>query len=137
MGVPEEAANYYARERDAGHPIVAVSAPDHEEDARNVLLRHGGYSHVPGNAPADMRSGARPSTAYDQSARTTGYQSPDQPMPHVQGEQRVSGTVHREEPRIEKSGDVNIRRDEGMRPGRRDEDTRPGRRDEDIRPEQI
>jgi uncharacterized protein (TIGR02271 family) len=279
MGVPDEAANYYARERDAGHPIVAVSSPGHEQDARNVLLRHGGHSHAPGSTAADMGPGARPSTAYDQSARTTGYQStegyvrPDQPIPprdrpmeareagtipprdrpmeareagtipprdrpieareagtipprdrpieaqeariplreeqlevekqrvqkgevrvhkeivteqqridvpvsheevviehipaseakpsdtpigrdetirmpvseeqvnvtkrtvetgeiditkrNVQGEQRVSGTVRREEPRIEKSGDVNIRRDEDMGPGRRDEDIRP------------
>lgn len=258
MGVPEEAANYYARERDAGHPIVAVSSPGHEQDARNVLLRHGGHSHAPGSTAAGMGPGVRPSTAYDQPARTAGdqpmggYMRPDQPIPpqdrpiegqqarkippqdrpieaqeahiplreeqlnvekqrvqkgevrvhkdvvteqqhidvpvsheevvieqtpasearpvdtpigqgeairipiseeqvnvtkqtvetgevdvtkrKVQGEQRVSGTVRREEPRIEKSGDVNIRRDEDMRPGRRDEDMRPGRRDEDIRP---
>jgi len=264
MGVPDEAANYYARERDAGHPIVAVNSPGHEQDARNVLLRHGGHSHAPGSTAADMGPGARPSTTYDQSTRTTGYQStegymrPDQPIPprdrpmeareagtmpprdrsmeareagtmpprdrsieaqeariplreeqlevekqrvqkgevrvhkevvteqqhidvpvsheevvieqtpvsqvkpsdipvgqgeavripiseeqanvakrtvetgevdvtkrKVQGEQRVSGTVRREEPRIEKSGDVNIRRDEDMRSGRRDEDIRP------------
>jgi uncharacterized protein (TIGR02271 family) len=43
----------------------------------------------------------------------------------VRGEQRVSGTVRREEPRIEKSGDVNIRRGEDIRPDRRDEDMRP------------
>lgn len=43
----------------------------------------------------------------------------------VRGEQRVSGTIRREEPRIEKSGDVNIRRDDDVRPGRRDEDIRP------------
>lgn len=244
MGVPEEAANYYARERDAGHPIVAVSSPGHEQDARNVLIRHGGHSHAPGSAAAGMGPGtARPSTAYDQSARTAGnqpvegYMRPDQPIPprdrpieaqeahiplreeqlnvekqrvqkgevrvykdvvteqqhidvpvsheevvieqtpvsevrpadtpigqgeairipiseeqvnvtkqtvetgevdvtkrKVQGEQRVSGTVRREEPRIEKSGDVNIRKDEDMRPGRRDEDMRPGRRNEDISP---
>jgi len=273
MGVPEEAANYYARERDAGHPIVAVNSPGHEQDARNVLLRHGGHSHAPGSTAAGMGPGVRPSTAYDQPPRTAGdqpvggYMRPDQPIPprdrpiegqqarkippqdrpieaqearkippqdrpieaqeahiplreeqlnvekqrvqkgevrvykdvvteqqhidvpvsheevvieqtsasearladtpigqdeairipiseeqvnvtkqtiqtgevdvtkrKVQGEQRVSGTVRREEPRIEKSGDVNIRKDEDMRQGRRDEDMRPGRRDEDIRP---
>ncbi|HEY4032751.1 MAG TPA: YsnF/AvaK domain-containing protein [Ktedonobacteraceae bacterium] len=256
MGVPDEAANYYARERDAGHPIIAVSSPGHEQNARNVLSRHGGHSHDvtpgsttagmgPGAMPssAGMGPGAMPSTAHDQPPQTAGYQpaegyrQPDQPISQrdrplegeeariplreeqlnvekqkvqkgevrvhkevvteqqridvpvsheevviehlpasearaadtpigqsetiripvseeqvnvtkqtvetgeidvkkrdVQGEQRVTGTVRREEPRIEKSGDVNIRRDDDVRPGRRDEDMRPGRRDEDVRP---
>jgi uncharacterized protein (TIGR02271 family) len=236
MGVPEDAANYYAREREAGHPIVAVSSPGHEHDARNVLSRHGGHSQdvAPGSTAAGMGPGVTSSTAYDQPPRTADYQSaegyrqPGQPIPprdrplesqeahiplreeqlnvekqrvqkgevrvhkevvteqqridvpvsheevviehipasearpadtpisqgeviripvsedqvnvtkqtvetgeidvtkrEVQGEQRVSGTVRREEPRIEKSGDVNIRRDEDVRPGRRDEDIRP------------
>jgi len=226
MGLPEDAANYYAREHEAGHPIVAVSSPGHEQDARNVLIRHGGHSHdvVAGSTAAGMGPGAQPSTAYGQPA---GYQ-PDQPISprdrpieaqethiplreeqlnverqrvqkgevrihkeivteqqridvpvsheevviehipasetrptetpigqgetiripvskdqievtkqtvetgeidvtkrNVQSEQRVSGTVRREEPRIEKAGDINIRTDEDMRPGRRDEDIRP------------
>lgn len=237
MGVPEDAANYYAREREAGHPIVAVSSPGHEQDARNVLIRHGGHSHdvAPSSTAAGMGPGVRPSTAYEQPPRTAGYQQPaeayrqpDQPIPprdrpieaqqahiplreeqlnvekqrvqkgevrvhkevvteqqrvdvpvsheevvieripaseaksadtpisqgetiripvsedqvnvtkqtvetgeiditkrEVRGEQRVSGTVRREEPRIEKSGDVNIRRGEDIRPDRRDEDMRP------------
>jgi len=235
MGVPEDAANYYAREREAGHPIVAVSSPGHEQDARNVLSRHGGHSHdVAPSSAAGMGPGVRPSTVYDQPPRTAGYQSAegymqadqpiaardrpmeaqeariplreeqlnvekqrvqkgevrvhkevvteqqriDVPVSHeevviehipasearpsdtpigqgetiripvseeqvnvtkqtvetgeidvtkrtVQGEQRVGGTVRREEPRIEKSGDVNIRRDEDVRPGRRDDDIRP------------
>jgi len=45
---------------------------------------------------------------------------------NVQGEQRVTGSVRREEPRIEKSGDVDIRRDDDVRPPRsRDDDMRP------------
>jgi len=244
MGVPEESANYYARERDAGHPIVAVSSPGHEQDARNVLSRYGGHSHdVAGSTAASMGPGTRPSPAYDQPPRTAGYQpvegyrQPDQPIPardrpmeaqeahiplreeqlnvekqrvqkgevrvhkevvteqqridvpvsheevvieripasevrasdtpigqeetiripvseeqvnvtkqtvetgeidvtkrNVQGEQRVTGTVRHEEPRIEKSGDVNIRRDDDVRPGRRNDDVRPGRRNDDVRP---
>jgi uncharacterized protein (TIGR02271 family) len=243
MGVPEESANYYAREREAGHPIVAVSSAGHEQDARNVLGRHGGHSHdvVPGSTAAGMGPGVRPSTAYDQPPRTAGYQpaegygQPGQPIPprdsqleaekthiplreeqlnvekqrvqkgevrvhkevvteqqhidvpvsheevviehisasearpadipigqgdtiripvseeqvnvtkqtvetgeidvtkrNVQGEQRVTGTVRREEPRIEKSGDVNIRRDDDVRSGRRDDNVRSGRRDDDV-----
>lgn len=209
MGVPEDAANYYAREREAGHPIVVVSSPGHEHDARNVLSRHGGHSHdvAPSSTAAGMGPGVRPSTAYDQPIPprdrpletqeahiplreeqlnvekqrvqkgevrvhkevVTEQQRIDVPVSHeevviehipasqarpadtpigqgeairipvsedqvnvtkqtvetgeidvtkreVRGEQRVSGTVRREEPRIEKSGDVNIRRDEDIRP---------------------
>jgi len=251
MGLPDEAANYYARERDAGHPIVAVSSPGHEQSARSVLSRHGGHSHDvtpggttagmgPGATPstAGMGPGAMPSTAYDQSPQTAGYQptgQPDQPISqrdraledqeariplreeqlnvekqrvqkgevrvhkevvteqqridvpvsheevviehlpasearaadapigqsetiripvseeqvnvtkqtvetgeidvkkrNVQGEQRVTGTVRREEPRIEKSGDVDINRDDDVRRTRRDDDVRRTRRDDDM-----
>lgn len=259
MGVPDEAANYYANEREAGHPIVAVSSPGHEQNARNVLSHYGGHSHdvtpsrttaadmgpggmasttnmgmagTPGttgmrpSATTGMGTAGTPGTTYDQSSHTAGYQpadtysrQPDQPIPQrdrpleageariplreeqlnvekqrvqkgevrihkevvteqqhidvpvtreevviehlpasearatdtpisqgetiripvsedqvhvtkqtvetgeidvkkraVQGEQRVSGTVRREEPHIEKSGDVQVRRDDDVRP---------------------
>jgi len=246
MGVPDDAANYYAREREAGHPIVGVSCPGHEQSARNVLNRHGGHSHdvAPGSRTAGMEPGGMPSTVHDQPSRTAGspptegYRQPDQPISqrdrpleageariplreeqlnvekqrvekgevrihkevvteqqridvpvsheevviehlpasearatdtpigqsetiripvseeqvnvtkqtvetgeidvkkrNVQGEQRVTGTVRREEPRIEKSGDVDIRRDDDVRPPRsRDDDVSPSRRDDDVRP---
>jgi len=227
MGVSEDAANYYAREREAGHPIVAVSCPGHEQSARNVLDRNGGHSHgmTPGSTAAGMGPGGMSSTAHDQPSQMAGYQpaegysQPDQPISRrdrpleggeahiplreeqlnvekqrvqkgevrvhkevvteqqhidvpvsheevviehlpasearaadtpigqgetirvpvseeqvnvtkqtvetgeidikkrdVQGEQRVTGTVRREEPRIEQSGDVHIRRDDDVRP---------------------
>jgi len=264
MGVSDDAANYYAREREAGHPIVAISSPGHEQSARNVLSRHGGHYHdvAPGSTTAGMGPGAMPSSAgmgpgampstpHDQPSQTAGYQpaegykqpdqpisqrdrppegyrQPDQPISQqdrpleggeariplreeqlnvekekvqkgevkvhkevvteqqrmdvpvsheevviehipasearaadapigqsetiripvseeqvnvtkqtvetgeidvkkrdVQGEQRVTGTVRREEPRIEKSGDVNIRRDDDARPTRKDDDKMP------------
>jgi len=221
MGVSEDAANYYAREREAGHPIVAVSSPGQEQSAISVLNRNGGHAH--GVAPAGMGPGGMPSTAYDQPSRAAdyhpaeGYRQPDQPISQqdrplegreahipireeqldvekqrvqtgevrihkevvteqqridvpvsheevvieqhpasearaahtpigqdetirvpiseeqvnvtkqtvetgeievktrdVQGEQRVTGTVRREEPRIEKSGDVRFRRDDDV-----------------------
>ena len=246
MGVPEEAANYYANEREAGHPLVAVHSPGHEQSARNVLSRYGGHlasSHTvadmgptgtsettgmrPGgmSATTGMASTGTPGTTYDQPSRTAGYQpaetyrQPDQPIPQrerpleageariplreerlnvekekvqkgevrvhkevvteqqhidvpvtreevviehlpasearatetpisqgetirvpvseeqvhvtkqtvetgeidvkkraVQSEQRVSDTIRREEPYIEKSGDVQVRRDDDVRP---------------------
>jgi len=245
MGVPEDAANYYARERDTGHSIVAVHSSGHEQDARNILIRNGGYSHdvAPGRTTAGMGPGGMPSTTHDQPSRTAGYpptegyRHPDEPMPrrdrpleageariplreeqlnvekqsvekgevrvrkdvvteqqridvpvsheevviehhpisearaadtsigqgetiripvseeqvnvtkqtvetgeidvtkrNVQGEQRVTDTVRREEPRIEKSGDVDIRSDDDVRSARRDKDMRPSRRDDDERP---
>jgi len=233
MGVPEDAANYYAREREAGHPIVGVSSPGHEQNAINVLDRNGGHSHnvASGSTAAGMGAKGMPSTASDQPSGMVGhqpaegYRQPDQSIPprdrpleggeahiplreeqlnvekqrvqtgevrvhkevvteqqridvpvsheevviehlpasearasdtpigqgetiripvseeqvhvtkqtvetgeidvtkrNVQGEQRVSETVRREEPHIEKSGDVHIRRDDDARPGRRDDD---------------
>jgi len=226
MGVSEDAANYYAREREAGHPIIAVQSPGREQNAKSILSRHGGHSHdeAPRSAAAGISPGPAPSTAYDQSSRTAGYQpaegfrQPDQPMSRqerpleggeahipireeqlnvekqrvqkgevrvhkeivteqqrvdvpvsheevviehhpvseastdipigqsetiripvseeqvnvtkqtvktgevdikkrdVQGEQRVTGTVRHEEPRIEKSGDVHVRRDDDVTP---------------------
>jgi hypothetical protein len=44
MGVPEGEANYYAREYAAGHPIVAVKSPGHENDALSIM-RSNGSSH--------------------------------------------------------------------------------------------
>jgi len=244
MGVPEDSANYYARERDTGHSIVAVHSSGHEQDAKNILIRNGGYSHdAPGRTTAGMGPGGMPSTTHDQPSRTAGYpptegyRHPDEPMPqrdrpleageariplreeqlnvekqsvekgevrvrkdvvteqqridvpvsheevviehhpisearaadtsigqgetiripvseeqvnvtkqtvetgeidvtkrNVQGEQRVTDTVRREEPRIEKSGDVDIRSDDDVRSARRDKDMRPSRRDDDERP---
>ncbi len=236
MGVSEDAANYYAREREAGHPIVAVHSSGHEQSARNILDRNGGHSPgiAPGSRPAGMPSESTPSTAYDRPSQAAGYQpaegymQPDQPISQrdrplegeeariplreeqlnvekqrvekgevrihkevvteqqridvpvsheevviehrpasetraadtpigqsetiripvseeqvnvtkqtvetgevdvkkrdVQGEQRVTGTVRREEPRIEKSGEVHMRRDDDMEPTRRDDDVRP------------
>jgi len=228
MGVPEEAANYYANEREAGHPLVAVRSPGHEQSARNVLSRYGGHlapSHTvadmgptgtpettgmrPGGVSATTGMGptGTPGTTYDQpipqrerSLETgeahiplreerlnvekekvqkgevkihkeviTEQQHIDVPVTReevviehhpasearatatpisqgetirvpvseeqvnvtkqtvetgeidvkkraVQSEQRVSDTVRREEPRIEKSGDVQVRRDDDVRP---------------------
>src|SRR5205807_4228455 len=64
MGIPDDAANYYAREREAGHPIVAVSSPGHEQGAINILDRNGGHSHgmAPGSTAAGMGPGGMPST---------------------------------------------------------------------------
>lgn len=65
MGVPEGEANYYAREYEAGHPIVAVRSPGHENDALSIM-RSNGSSHY------DMTSNA-PGTAAPYAGREKGY----------------------------------------------------------------
>lgn len=138
MGVPDEAANYYANEREAGHPIVAVSSPGHEQNARNVLSRYGGHSHdvaasrtTADMGPSEMASttGMGPTgtsgTAYEQPSRTAGYQSaetyrqPDQPpMPQRErpleaGEARIP--LREEQLNVEKQkvqkGEVRVRKE--------------------------
>lgn len=45
LGVPENQANYYAREYAAGHPIVAVKSPGHEADAVSILRSNGSINY--------------------------------------------------------------------------------------------
>ena len=45
MGVPEDQARYYASEYQAGHPLVAVHAAGHEQEAQQVLRSTGGYDY--------------------------------------------------------------------------------------------
>jgi len=54
LGVPENEADYYAREYAAGHPIVAVKSPGHEADAASILRSNGSlqYDMAPGTAGA-------------------------------------------------------------------------------------
>lgn len=86
MGMSEDAANYYAREREAGHPIIAVKSPGHEQNAVNVLSRSGGHSYSGGTAAAGMGPGGMPSTASERPSRTAGdrsaegYRQPDRPI---------------------------------------------------------
>jgi len=41
MGIPDEEAEYYAREHQAGHPIVAIDAGDHVREAEEILKQNG------------------------------------------------------------------------------------------------
>jgi hypothetical protein len=45
MGLSNEEARYYANEYSNGHPIIAMKAPNHEQDALNILNRHGAYNY--------------------------------------------------------------------------------------------
>lgn len=45
MGLSQDEAHYYAREYQAGHPIVAVSSDGREREAETVLRDNGGYGY--------------------------------------------------------------------------------------------
>ncbi|GHO94767.1 hypothetical protein KSF_048150 [Reticulibacter mediterranei] len=62
MGVPEGEANYYAGEYEAGHPIVAVKSPGHENDAL-AIMRSNGSSHY--EMTSDATGTAAPYTSRD------------------------------------------------------------------------
>lgn len=44
MGVPQEDADYYQQEADAGHVIVAVHSYGHSQQANDILYRAGAYT---------------------------------------------------------------------------------------------
>lgn len=45
LGVPEEQAQYYARQHREGHPVVAVNAAGHEQGVASVFRQAGGYTY--------------------------------------------------------------------------------------------
>jgi hypothetical protein len=51
MGIPGEEAEYYVREHQAGHPIVAIDAGEHVREAEEILKQNGVYRY-------DLNSGA-------------------------------------------------------------------------------
>ncbi|HTK10016.1 MAG TPA: hypothetical protein VL485_22780 [Ktedonobacteraceae bacterium] len=72
MGVPEEQARYYAGEYHAGHPLIAVRAAGHEQEAMQVMRSIGGYDY--NSRPGLVRGAAAP-TGYAQPERA--YQDRD------------------------------------------------------------
>lgn len=56
IGLPENEADYYAREYAAGHPIVAVRATGREDEAMTVLRSNGSFQVSPGTAGAFNQS---------------------------------------------------------------------------------
>lgn len=45
MGIPDEEAEYYGREHQAGHPIVAIDAGDHVREAEEILQQNGAFRY--------------------------------------------------------------------------------------------
>jgi len=67
MGLTDDEARYYAHEYSNGHPILAVNAPDREQEAMNILQRYGAYNY-------SMSSGAVETPVSTQ--QTSGYAQP-------------------------------------------------------------
>jgi hypothetical protein len=45
MGIPDEEAEYYAREHQAGHPVVAIDAGEYVREAEEILQQNGAYRY--------------------------------------------------------------------------------------------
>jgi len=99
MGVPEGEANYYAGEYEAGHPIVAVKSPGHENDAL-AIMRSNGSSHY--EMTSDATGTAAPYTSRDKdytgtttdTGMRTGYaQQPGMTTDEMAGTDRDKGHI--------------------------------------------
>jgi hypothetical protein len=86
MGIPEEEANYYQNEFEAGRVLVTVYAPNHQQQVLDVLRRSGAYDasrqqDAPDRARtpvyAQIRDTPSPANAYKQAQVDT------QPETHV------------------------------------------------------
>ena len=76
MGVDQGAANYFQREYEAGHSIVAVQAGERMQEATAILNRYGGYS---ANQRVGQTTDYAQTTDYGQSsnyAQTPGTTAP-------------------------------------------------------------
>jgi uncharacterized protein (TIGR02271 family) len=55
-GIPQDEADYYQQEFQAGHSVVMVESYGHQQDARAILRRYGAYD---ASAPAEQAEGNR------------------------------------------------------------------------------
>jgi hypothetical protein len=75
MGLPDDEADYYAQEYDAGRSIVAVNPGERYGDALTILRLNGAYSYRSGGSYNQV--GTPPATGYDQAAAGA---TPDNPQ---------------------------------------------------------
>jgi uncharacterized protein (TIGR02271 family) len=55
LGLPDQEANFYNSEFEAGHTVVMVNAPDRQREVYEMLSRYGGYDF---NSPAAQMGGS-------------------------------------------------------------------------------
>ena len=101
MGIPDEEAESYAREHQAGHPIVAIGAGEHVREAEEILKQNGAYRYGMNSGAASIvaeqaqempSSGLSQENEYDysQSAEgenTSGYAQTDNALRGVDSTQ--------------------------------------------------
>lgn len=83
LGLPQQEADFYNGQFEAGKTIVTVNTRDRQQEAYNILARDGGQS---GNANFAQTAGNVTSTASN----------------------RVASNIDQEEAHIERQGDVNV-----------------------------
>jgi len=108
-GIPEEEAEYYNKEFEAGRAIVSVTADGRADEATAILRRHGAYDmHTAGETSTTAMTG---STAT--AARTTKTAAAATTVHRGEGEQRMQ--VREEELRATKrpveTGEVTVRKE--------------------------
>jgi len=108
-GIPEEEAEYYNKEFEAGRAIVSVTANGRADEATAILRRHGAYDmHTAGETRTATMTG---STAA--STTRTAKTATATTMRHGEGEQRMQ--VREEELRATKrpveTGEVTVRKE--------------------------
>lgn len=71
LGVARDQANYYDNEYKQGRPVVSVRPDGRNQDAVNILGRHGGKTDIGGSSTATNQPGS--STVNDPNAPDSGY----------------------------------------------------------------
>jgi len=73
MGIPNEEAQYYENEFQAGHRVVAVQANGREQEAMDILRTHGAYTYGTkrGTAASSTAASALNTTSTADATRTT------------------------------------------------------------------
>jgi len=107
-GVPEDEANYYHGEFEAGRTIVTVHAGARVDEATAILRRHGAYDMQSRGATASATATAGAATGADQTIEVREEELHAHTRPVEAGEVRVRKEVHTEHETVE----VPVRREE-------------------------
>lgn len=106
MGMSEDDATYYEDEFKSGRTLVTVKDDDRTDDAWSILQRHGAYSRDTA-ATDSMATAASTGTARTSKTGET--------VRLHQATEKGSGTVRKEELRVEEKGDPNVRTNDPAR----------------------
>jgi len=109
-GIPEEEAEYYNKEFEAGRTIVTVKADGRADEATTILRRHGAYDmHTAGASRATGMTESTTTTAHTSRAATTAAATTH----HAGGEQRMQlreEELHAQKRPVE-TGEVTVRKE--------------------------